>query len=101
MTTVTLSEAKAKLSAVLRRVKRGETILITERGRPVARIEPARPSDESIDARIRRLEEAGVVTPPRRPMSRRAWLALLTRPGPPDPHGAVRRALREDRDESR
>ena len=35
------TEAKNKLSALLARVKAGETVVITERGIPVARIEPA------------------------------------------------------------
>jgi prevent-host-death family protein len=34
-------EAKNKLSALLERVERGEEILITRRGRPVAKLVPA------------------------------------------------------------
>ena len=41
MLTVSVTEAKNKLSALLARVKAGETVVITERGIPVARVEPA------------------------------------------------------------
>jgi prevent-host-death family protein len=36
-------EAKNKLSALLERVERGEEILITRRGKPVAKLVPATP----------------------------------------------------------
>jgi len=41
-TTVGVRELKTRLSEYLRRVKTGETILITEHGQPVACIVPAR-----------------------------------------------------------
>ena len=41
MRIVSVSEAKAHLSALLRRVERGESILIERHGRLIARIEPA------------------------------------------------------------
>ena len=40
MATASISEAKAKLSALLERVKAGETVTITDRGVPVAQIVP-------------------------------------------------------------
>ena len=40
MVTASISEAKAKLSALLERVKAGETVTITDRGVPVAQIVP-------------------------------------------------------------
>jgi prevent-host-death family protein len=47
-TTVGISEFKATLVAQLRKVKRGETVIVTERGRPVARLvpEPATSSEK-------------------------------------------------------
>ena len=101
MTSVNVTEAKAKLSAVLRRVKRGETIVITERGRPIARLGPALPQDETEDERIRRLEETGVILPPRNPMSKREWIRFVMKRGPKDPHGAVLAALLVERAEGR
>ena len=40
MGTTTITEAKNKLSALIDRVQAGESIVILERGRPVARLEP-------------------------------------------------------------
>lgn len=40
MGTVTLAEAKAHFSHLLNQVETGEEIIITRRGRPVARISP-------------------------------------------------------------
>jgi len=55
-----ISEAKNKLSALIDQVKNGETIVITDRGRPVARLEPVAGSEADED-RIARLERAGVI----------------------------------------
>lgn len=64
----TITEAKNRLSALIDRVRAGETIVITDRGRPVARLEPA-VSYASQDARGRlaRLERAGIVRPAKVP----------------------------------
>lgn len=50
---------KQNASEVLARVKTGETIEVTERGRPVARLTPIQ-SDRYLE-----LVEAGIITPPR------------------------------------
>jgi prevent-host-death family protein len=60
MKRATVTEAKNGLSALLDRVKAGETIVITDRGRPVARLAPATSPDDS-DGRLARLERAGIV----------------------------------------
>lgn len=44
MTTCTVAEAKAHLSDLLSRVEKGEELLITRRGRPVASLSPIRPA---------------------------------------------------------
>lgn len=54
-----MSELKNSLSAYLARVKAGESVLVLDRGIPVARLEPAR--DVPDDARLARLERAGIV----------------------------------------
>lgn len=59
MRRATITEAKNGLSALLDRVKAGETILITDRGVPVARLEPAVADDD--EGRLARLERAGIV----------------------------------------
>ena len=45
-TSVGLRELKSRLSSYLRQVKDGATLVITERGAPVGRIVPIRPSVE-------------------------------------------------------
>lgn len=50
-------DAKTHLSALLDKVARGEEVLITRRGRPVARLVPAaRDGQERIEAAIRELQ---------------------------------------------
>jgi prevent-host-death family protein len=41
MSTVNIAQAKTQLSALLRRVKAGETIVISERNVPIAELRPA------------------------------------------------------------
>ena len=62
MKTASITETKNQLSALLEHVRQGESILILDRGRPVARLEPAR-SDEATepDARLDRLERQGLI----------------------------------------
>ena len=57
-TSVGVRQLKARLSEYLRRVKAGETVLITDRGQPVGRIVP---TAEPLEARLQRLAEAGLV----------------------------------------
>lgn len=51
-------EAKTHLSALLEAVEAGEEVLITRRGKPVARLVPVRP------ARVRLGSLKGLVAPP-------------------------------------
>lgn len=60
MRRASISEAKNKLSALIDQVKNGETIVITDRGQPVARLEPVG-ATESDEDRIARLERAGII----------------------------------------
>jgi prevent-host-death family protein len=63
MKVATISKARDSLSALLDRVRHGETVLITDRNRPVARLEPVAgiqgPGPD--DGRLARLERAGIV----------------------------------------
>jgi prevent-host-death family protein len=60
MRTTTITQAKNGLSALIDRVKAGESVLILDRGTPVARLEPivGRTGGEG---RLSRLERAGIV----------------------------------------
>ncbi len=58
---VGIRQLKAHLSEYMRRVKAGETIIITERGAPVGRLIPeATANSDSLDTRMQRLLDAGL-----------------------------------------
>lgn len=58
MATVGSFEAKTNFSALLERVERGEQILITRRGKPVARLMPvAKVSDDKVSKAMAKLRE--------------------------------------------
>lgn len=65
MKRATITEAKNGLSALIDQVKAGESVLITDRGVPVARLEPATltVSSDADAGRLARLERAGLVRP--------------------------------------
>lgn len=93
MKTISISKAKASLSEQIRKVKRGEEIIITDRGEPVARLLPASPASD--DSSLAALERAGLIRLSRKRLDKSFW----TRRRPPDPKGLVRKAVREERDE--
>ncbi len=99
MTTASISEAKAKLSALLDRVKAGERITITDRGNPVAQLVPlVELEDAEWEARVQRLERAGVITRPRRKLEP-GWLA--SRPLPKSRESVLEALLEERREDTR
>jgi prevent-host-death family protein len=92
-----ISEAKNTLSALIDSVKSGSPVLIVDRGRPVARLEPVGGSG-SDDDRLARLVREGVVRPARRAIAK----ALLSGTPPRVKKGASGvRALLDERRESR
>jgi prevent-host-death family protein len=66
MIRASVSHARNHFSALLDQVKSGETVLVTERDKPVARIVPA--GDTHLDDRIAELIRLGQVRPPLRPL---------------------------------
>lgn len=58
-------ELKARLGTYLRRVRAGRTLIVTDRGQPVAELRPLEAADP-VAAALARLEAAGGVTKPRR-----------------------------------
>ncbi len=82
MKRATVTEAKNGLSALLDRVKAGETVLITDRGVPVARLAPAKGSDDT-EGRLARLERAGIIRRGSGEIARR----IIDEPPPPVPDG--------------
>ena len=97
MRTATITQAKNGLSALIDVVRAGETIIILDRGTPVARLEPMVGADGA-EGRIERLERAGLI--------RRGVAAppvdLIMGPGPTAAAGhSVLAALLEERREGR
>lgn len=72
MVQIGIRELRQGLSRALRRVRAGETVEVTDRGRPVARIVPVSPPIEGLDHLI----AAGGVRPPRTSGKRPAPLEL-------------------------
>jgi prevent-host-death family protein len=83
MKTATITEAKNQLSALLDRVRSGESILITDRGRAVARLEPVVTAVDPTGRR-ERLERAGLARGGTAPPP----LDLIEQPAPRLPAGA-------------
>lgn len=67
---VGIRELRADLSRFVRRVREGEEIVVTDRGKPVARLVPV-----SGESKLERLIREGVVTPAPRP-----WRGKLPKP---------------------
>jgi antitoxin (DNA-binding transcriptional repressor) of toxin-antitoxin stability system len=88
MQKATIAELKNKLSAYLRKVRAGDTVLVLDRKRPIARIERIgphdRPRDRTARERLARLEAAGLVTRPAAALP----LKALRAPPPRAPGGA-------------
>ena len=62
MKIATISQTKNQLSAILDKVRHGETVLIVDRDQPIARLEPVVASETlDPDGRLSRLERAGLV----------------------------------------
>lgn len=55
-------EAKAKLSEILRRVKQGQRVTISERGREIARVVPIEAARD-LATRLAKLEHDGSIAP--------------------------------------
>ena len=62
---VSVRDLKNGLSAYLRLVRRGERVVVTDRGRPVAELSPAGESTLTFDQRLARLGEAGELRLPK------------------------------------
>ncbi|OGO57646.1 MAG: hypothetical protein A2Z32_03605 [Chloroflexi bacterium RBG_16_69_14] len=60
MRRTTITQAKNGLSALIDLVRAGESVVITDRGRPVARLEPVTSTNDP-QGRLSRLERAGVL----------------------------------------
>jgi prevent-host-death family protein len=100
MKRASISQTKNNLSAYIDLVRHGETILITDRNKPVARLEPVLTDDQGdCDGRLARLERAGII---RRPAKRGIVKSIVsTSPPSAEPGVSVLQALLEERSEGR
>ncbi len=94
MKTATVSKLKMSLSAYLRLVKDGEEVLITEHGRPIARLLPLA-TIEFVSEHLRDMETQGLLIRGGKPLSADFWCL----PRPSDPEGVVRSAAIQEREE--
>ena len=91
MKTASISSLKNSLSARLKEVVAGESLLVTDHRKPVAVLRPL--SGELASKRMANLVTRGLVSPPRRPLAVDEFLAL------PRPKGAnLIAAIIEERD---
>ena len=95
MDTVSISVLKAKLSEYIGRVRAGQEVVVTDRGVPVARLVPHRPSAGTERAALREMERQGLIRLAPGPVSK----AFLDLPAPEVPPGALLEALLADREE--
>ena len=98
MKRASITEAKNQLSALIDRVRRGERVVIEDRGVPVARLDPMSDLPQDDEGRLARLERAGLARRPRSAVPR----AVVKTP-PPRPSGGARlsRAVLDERAEGR
>ncbi len=95
MEKATISEIKNRLSAYLKKVKAGQSILILDRDQPVARLERVE-REQNPDDRLTRLERAGLIRRATQP----APIKALKSPAP-KAKASVIQALVEERREGR
>lgn len=93
MKTATVSKLKASLSEYLRRVRAGEEVLVTERGRPIAKLTPIF-GLQALPGHLAEMEKQGLVKLGSRKLSKRFW----DLPRPKDPKGLVLKAVLEERE---
>src|ERR671916_334251 len=98
MKRASITEAKNNLSALIDGVKGGSPVLIVDRGRPVARLEPVGGAGPATDDRLARLVRDGIV-----PRGRAAVPKALFTTEPPRLKGTASavRALLDDRRDGR
>jgi antitoxin (DNA-binding transcriptional repressor) of toxin-antitoxin stability system len=99
MKIASISQTKNQLSSLIAAVKQGESVLIMDRDRPVARLEPVGNSEwDDSDGRLARLERSGALKRAKGPPA----LDVLDEPRPaPNPGVSVLAALLEERETGR
>lgn len=94
MHSISITHLKSHLSQYLAIVKEGGEVLVTERGKPIARLVPEKRTGWD-DERIAELRRKGILRGPGGPLSEEFFKLPRGR----DPEGAVLKALLEEREE--
>jgi len=93
---VSIGRLKARLSEYLRRAKAGEGVVVTDRGRPVARLVGLE-GERALEGHVTELVRSGLAQRPVQSLDP----AFLQRPRPRDPDGRGLEAVLEERAEGR
>jgi prevent-host-death family protein len=80
MKKASITEAKNRLSALIDGLKAGSPVLIVDRGRPVARLEPVKSGEGEQDGRLSRLVRDGIVRLGRGRVARKLFTDQPPRP---------------------
>lgn len=95
MESASIATAKNQFSRLIDRVKHGESILITERNRPVARLEPLLEHGTALET----LHAGGLLSPPKSRLDLAAFFAM---PAPSlTASASLSRAIFDERQEAR
>jgi prevent-host-death family protein len=95
MERVSISQLKDQLSAYLKKVREGQTVVVTDRNKPVAHLAPIA-NIESESERIARLVALGVISRPKAPP---LSIEEIRRMRPVVPGAGLLEALLEEREE--
>ncbi len=80
MSTVGVKALKNRLTQYLRRIKQGDEVVVTDRGKPIALIQPIQTAERvlSLDARLAKLAAQGLVALPTHKPLRRVRLVQVS-----------------------
>ncbi|MBV6493464.1 MAG: hypothetical protein LDLANPLL_01487 [Turneriella sp.] len=93
-----IATSRSNMSSLLRQVRHGETVIILDRGMPVARFEPVDTwTDDTYKLMAARLVKSGDLMPRKKKLGD----DFFDMPLPVDEKGSVRAALIEERREGR
>jgi prevent-host-death family protein len=90
-----IAAAKNHFSRLIEQVKQGETVVITDRNRPVAQIRPL----DAGEAPLETLHASGLLNPPQTTLNVAAFLAAARPVAPAS--GSLRDAILEEREGGR
>ena len=89
---VSIGRLKARLSEYLRQVRAGRDLVVTDRGRPIARLAGLE-TERALEGRVADLVRSGLARRPERPLDPE----FLERPRPSDPDGRSLESVLEER----